>query len=121
MWYRDLSLSGPGILSFLVSRYSGHVFGHPFGHHQPAEKMEREDSRSLERSGMEEGHLGLILSFPIPYPSAIHGVPHYDIWVNGLFDWHHGEIEGLGSGDKRFNYYIGQLFHFLYLTWRPTT
>ena len=76
--------------------------------------METKDSRSLERSGMEKGHLGLIFSFPIPYPSAIHGVPHYDIWANGLFDWHHGEIESLGSGGKRFNYYIGQLCYFLY-------
>jgi len=114
VWYRDLSLSGPGILSFLVSRYSGYICSHSFGQHPSEEKMETKDSRSLERSGMEEGHLGLILSFPIPFRSADHGISHYDIWANGLFDRHHGEIESLGSGGKGFNYYIGQLCYFLY-------
>lgn len=78
--------------------------------------METEDSRSLERGGMEKGHLGIILSFPVPFPSANHGISHYDIWANGLFDWYHGEIESLGSGDKRFHYYIGQLCYFLYFS-----
>lgn len=64
---------------------------------------------------MEKGHLGIILSFPLPFRSANHGISHYDIWSNGLFALDHGEIENLGSWDKCSNYYIAQLCHFLHL------